>query len=170
MKNKFIASLFIYLFLVQSSFSQILEPVSWEFKIDSSELNSSGSVYRDRVHMTIVEKFGSKSGEQVGIEKKVVDSLISYNKLESKISCVDLPCSENWASPKYLNLDALPDEGFDFVQVTSQFQNWLGVSFDSKNSFIRKSRYVNAFLEVYRVHKAYLKHLIPHSNHSFLQI
>lgn len=121
--------------------------------LECSELNSSGSVYRDRVHMTIVEKFGSKSGEQVGIEKKVVDSLISYNKLESKISCVDLPCSENWASPKYLNLDALPDEGFDFVQVTSQFQNWLGVSFDSKNSFIRKSRYVNAFLEVYRVLK-----------------
>ena len=44
MKNKFIKSLFIYLFLVQSSFSQILEPVSWEFKIDSSELNSSGNI------------------------------------------------------------------------------------------------------------------------------
>ena len=44
MKNKFIASLFIYLFLVQSSFSQILEPVSWEFKIDSSELNSRGNI------------------------------------------------------------------------------------------------------------------------------
>ena len=44
MKNKFIVSLFIYLFLVQSSFSQILEPASWEFKIDSSELTSSGNI------------------------------------------------------------------------------------------------------------------------------
>ena len=44
MKNKFIVSLFIYLFLVQSSFSQILEPASWEFKIDSSELNLSGNI------------------------------------------------------------------------------------------------------------------------------
>ena len=44
MKNKFIVSLFIYLFLVQSSFSQILEPASWEFKIDSSELTSSGYI------------------------------------------------------------------------------------------------------------------------------
>ena len=44
MKNKFIVSLFIYLFLVQSSFSQILEPASWEFKIDSSELTSSDNI------------------------------------------------------------------------------------------------------------------------------
>ena len=44
MKNKLIGSLFIYLFIIQSSFSQILEPASWEFKIDSSELNSSGNI------------------------------------------------------------------------------------------------------------------------------
>ncbi len=44
MKNKLIGSLFIYLFFIQSTFSQILEPVSWEFKVDSSELNSSRNI------------------------------------------------------------------------------------------------------------------------------
>ena len=44
MKSKIFPIFILILFISQSLFSQILEPISWEFKIDSSDFNSSGSI------------------------------------------------------------------------------------------------------------------------------
>ena len=44
MKNKTHQLFILILFFTQSLYSQILEPISWEFKIDSSDFNSSGSI------------------------------------------------------------------------------------------------------------------------------
>ncbi len=43
MKNSIFATLFLLLFN-QNIFAQILEPISWEFRVDSSELKSLGSL------------------------------------------------------------------------------------------------------------------------------
>ncbi len=44
MKNKTHQLFILILFFTQNLHSQILEPISWKFKIDSSDFNSSGSV------------------------------------------------------------------------------------------------------------------------------
>ena len=44
MKSKIFPIFILILFVSQSLYSQILEPISWEFKIDSSDFNSSGSI------------------------------------------------------------------------------------------------------------------------------
>ena len=44
MKSKIFLKFILILFVSQSLYSQILEPISWEFKIDSSDFNSSGSI------------------------------------------------------------------------------------------------------------------------------
>ena len=44
MKSKIFYIFILILFVSQSLYSQILEPVSWEFKIDSSDFNPSGIV------------------------------------------------------------------------------------------------------------------------------
>ena len=44
MKSKIFPIFILILFVSQSLYSQILEPISWEFKIDSSDYNSSGSI------------------------------------------------------------------------------------------------------------------------------
>ena len=44
MKNNILSILFFFLFFSQNVFAQILEPISWEFRVDSSELKSTGSL------------------------------------------------------------------------------------------------------------------------------
>ena len=44
MKNNILSTLFFFLLFSQNIFAQILEPISWEFRVDSSELKSSGSL------------------------------------------------------------------------------------------------------------------------------
>ena len=44
MKNNILSILFFFLFFSQNVFAQILEPISWDFRVDSSELKSSGSL------------------------------------------------------------------------------------------------------------------------------
>ena len=44
MKNSILAKLLIFILFTQNIFAQILEPISWEFHVDSSELKSSGSL------------------------------------------------------------------------------------------------------------------------------
>ena len=44
MKNNILSTLLFFLLFSQNIFAQILEPISWEFRVDSSELKSSGSL------------------------------------------------------------------------------------------------------------------------------
>ena len=44
MKNNIFVKLFFFILFTQNIFAQILEPISWEFHVDSSELKSSGSL------------------------------------------------------------------------------------------------------------------------------
>ena len=44
MKNNILVSLTLLLFFTQNVFSQILEPISWEFSVDSSEFETSGAL------------------------------------------------------------------------------------------------------------------------------
>jgi thiol:disulfide interchange protein DsbD len=44
MKNNILVSLTLLLFFTQNVFSQILEPISWKFSVDSSEFETSGAL------------------------------------------------------------------------------------------------------------------------------
>ena len=44
MKNNILVSLILLLFFTNNVFSQILEPISWKFSIDSSEFETSGAL------------------------------------------------------------------------------------------------------------------------------
>ena len=44
MKNNILVSLILLLFFTNNVFSQILEPISWKFRVDSSEFETSGAL------------------------------------------------------------------------------------------------------------------------------
>lgn len=116
-------------------------------------LNTDNSSYKGRVKLLVADKYGVEHGEQCGNDVKVVEATIRYNNYEDGMTCVDLPIYGDWTSPAYLNLEPVADKSQDFVQVKAWFASWLDVMFDEKDSYIRKSRYINAFTEIHRVLK-----------------
>ena len=118
-----------------------------------SHLYSEDSQYKDRIKILLADKFGVEHGEQSGIDKKVVEGNMTYNNCEEGTTYLDLPCYRDWSSPEYLNLQGVADKSQDFVQVKALFSSFLDVMLDERNSYMRKSRYVNAFIEIHRVLK-----------------
>ena len=111
------------------------------------------SAFTREEEMILADKYGVQHGEENGLTKELVQGNITYNNLENELTLLDLPRANDWSSPSFLNLESIPIKVKYFVTTKVFFDFWLAVNTQLKHSYIRKARYINAYMEIHRVLK-----------------